>query len=94
VDPIRIGDRDYYHIVDPRTGQPVDTHVLSVSILFPEAGRNGLADGLSTAGAVLGPDATLKLVTSLGGQALVLVRGPDGGIAVHQTAGFDSWVAR
>lgn len=71
--PIEIGGKRFYHIFDPRTGRPVSTSVLSVSVAFPETGRNGLADGLSTACAVLGPDAALPLVEKLGGEALLLV---------------------
>ena len=72
--PVKIGDQTYYHVIDPRTGQPVDTDVLSVTILFPQPGRNGLADALSTAGAVLGPEATLRIAAEFGAEALVLIR--------------------
>jgi thiamine biosynthesis lipoprotein len=91
--PVRIGKRTYYHIVDPRTGQPVDTQVLSVSVLFPRTGQNGLADGLSTAGAVLGPEKTLDLVAQQGGQALVILRRPDGDVASYKTPGFGALVS-
>lgn len=85
--PIVIGDKPYYHIFDPRTGLPVDTHVLSVSVAFPYANRNGLADALTKVGAVLGWQHLLPLVERLGGQALVLVREQDV-IREHASAGW------
>ncbi len=87
--PIDIGGKRFYHIFDPRTGRPVSTSTLSVSVAFPGTGRNGLADGLSTACAVLGPDAALALVEKLGGEALFLV--DEGGeIRERKTRGWDA----
>jgi len=71
--PVVIGGRKFYHIVDPRTGQPVNDRVLSVSVVFPECGKNWLADALSTAFAVLGPDQALPIAAKLGGQAMFLI---------------------
>lgn len=85
--PIVIGGRTIYHIYDPRTAMPVDTHVLSVSVCFPGVGRNGMADGFTKAGAVLGP-AGLPLIAKAGGEALILVRRRDGSIEQHATAGW------
>jgi len=78
--PVRIGGRDYYHIFDPRTGDPVDTQVLGVTVVleggeFPNAAADALATGLT----VLGPDRGLLLVESMpGAGVLFLVRGADG----------------
>lgn len=78
--PLRIGGKDYYHIVDPRTGQPVETRILGVTVLVePGDGANATADALATGLAVLGPERGLALVESLPGVgALFLVRGDDG----------------
>ena len=89
--PVRIGDEEFYHIFDPRTGRPVSTRTLSVTIVFPETGRNGLADGLSTAGAVLGHQKARELVESLGGQALFVVM-VDGEPKTFKTKGWDDLV--
>ena len=86
--PVVIGGKAFYHIVDPRTGRPADTRVLSVSVAFPQTGKNGLADGLTTACAVLGPKRCLPVVTSLGGQVLFLLES-DGGITEQRSPGWD-----
>jgi thiamine biosynthesis lipoprotein len=91
--PLTIEGRRIYHIVDPRSGEPVDVDVLSVTVAFPSTGKAGLADGLSTAAAVLGPQRALPLIQKLGGQALLLVRGPRG-IEEHKTSGWDRLVVR
>ena len=52
----RVGDQRYGHILDPRTGWPVDT-MLSVSVIAPDA---ALADALSTAFFVLGVEKALS----------------------------------
>lgn len=91
---ITIEGRPYYHIFDPRTAQPVDTHTLSISVAFPIGFRNGLADGLTKVGAVLGWEKLCPLVESLGGQALVLIRKPDGGIEEHASSGWTRLLVR
>jgi thiamine biosynthesis lipoprotein len=78
--PVRIAGRDYYHIFDPRTGQPVDTRLMGVTVVI-EGGDwpNATADALATALAVLPPDEGLALIESLpGAGVLLLLRGEDG----------------
>jgi thiamine biosynthesis lipoprotein len=89
--PVQIGDRTFYHIYDPRTGQPCDVRILSVSVVFPGTGRNALADGLTKGGVVNGAAWILAAVTRLGGDALVLERGADGAVVRHATAGWAQW---
>jgi thiamine biosynthesis lipoprotein len=55
--------RRYAHILDPRTGYPVD-HSRSVTIICPDA---ELADALATGVFVLGPDDGLALIDQLRG---------------------------
>lgn len=52
----RVGNQRYGHILDPRSGWPVDT-MLSVSVIAPDA---ALADALSTAFFVLGVEKALS----------------------------------
>lgn len=64
-----IDGKRYAHIIDPRTGYPVD-HLESVTIVCPDA---ELADGLATAVAVMGPEVGLDLVNHLNGVEALLV---------------------
>jgi thiamine biosynthesis lipoprotein len=72
--PIMINGQTFYHIMDPRTGYPAKTQIVSVSIAFPQTGKNWLADTLSTTGVVLGPEKTFEIIKPLGGEALFLVK--------------------
>ncbi len=72
--PAVIAGREINHIIDPRTGFPVSTDIVSVSVVFPDIGKNWLADGLATASMVLGPDAAIPLITNAGGECLILIR--------------------
>ena len=89
--PVVIGDRTYYHIIDPSTGAPVDVHTLSVSVAFRRTGMNALADALTTAGAVMGPERFLPLARRLGAEALVIVATEDGPVE-HATDGWSDLV--
>jgi len=93
--PIVIAGKPYYHIIDPRTGAPVDTRTVSVTIAFAETGKNGLADALSTAGAVLGPKHAVELARVLGAEALVVYIETEGGEPKEaKTPGWDALVPR
>lgn len=70
---VTIAGIQQYHIIDPRNGYPASIKVFSVSILFPEPGKNWLCDSLSTAGVILGPEKTFKIVKELGGEAMFLI---------------------
>lgn len=91
--PIEINGKSYYHIFDPRTGSPARTDVLSVSVIFPEVGQNGLADALCTAGVVMGPEDGRKVIEQLGGDALFLM---DSGTSIKEfsTPGWARWKAK
>ena len=72
--PIIINGEAFYHIMDPRTGYPAKTQIVSVSIAFPQTGKNWLADTLSTTGVILGPEKTFEIIKPLGGEAMFLVK--------------------
>ena len=55
--------KQYGHIIDPRTGYPVDHDCLSVSVLHTDA---MIADGWATALMVLGPEQGLELADKAG----------------------------
>ena len=58
---VKIGEQGYSHIVDLRTGQPVD-HVISATVVAPNATDAG---ALATAFSVLNPSESLALAATL-----------------------------
>jgi thiamine biosynthesis lipoprotein len=78
-----INGRHYSHIVDPRTGQPVD-FAPSVTVVAPTA---AIADGWATALSVLGPDGFKLLDANSGIEAMIVVGHPKD-YRIHQTPGF------
>ena len=65
-----IGGKTYCHIMDPRTGQPVQG-MLSTAVLAPSATES---DGLSTTFFVLGPDGTYKFLATNPNLEVVIYR--------------------
>lgn len=82
--------RRYGHIIDPRTGRPVASHLASVSVVRAScAESSALATGLF----VLGPDEGLRVAEAQGIAALFLVR--EGNAIVRRaTPEFDQVVRR
>jgi thiamine biosynthesis lipoprotein ApbE len=70
----KVADRRYSHLLDPRTGYPVE-HVVSASVVAETA---MLADILATAFSVLTPDESLRLADTLPDVGVLLVA-QDGG---------------
>lgn len=71
-----INDTTYCHVLDPQTGYPVTTGIVSASVT---AATCALADGLATALMVMGVPDGLDLINSLAGtECLITVRHPDG----------------
>ena len=66
---VKIGDRFYSHIVDPRTGQPVD-HILSSTVV---AGDPSDAGALATAFSVLTPKESARVAASVAGVEYLLI---------------------
>ncbi|MBB5037781.1 FAD:protein FMN transferase [Prosthecobacter dejongeii] len=55
--------RTYSHLLDPRTGRPIEHRLVSVSVLHPQC---ALADGYATALMVLGPEKGRQVAQKLG----------------------------
>lgn len=66
---IVVDGKRYGHILDPRTGWPVDS-LMSATLLCPDA---ELADALATATSVLGPEKGMALINKLKGVEALLV---------------------
>ena len=64
------GGRRYHHIIDPDTGYPAETGIVSATVLARHAVD---ADALSTTVFLLGPSDGMKLITRLAGVEAVVV---------------------
>lgn len=82
---VEIGGRRYSHIVDPRTGWALTDRGLVVVVLRAAP----VADGLSTAVGVLGPDAGLKFIRTFPGADVRIVRRPGGKVETVESEGFE-----
>jgi thiamine biosynthesis lipoprotein len=83
---VEINGRLYSHVIDPRTGYPVDNGVVSVSVT---ADSCTLADGLATAVMVMGHEKGLALVQRLQGvECLIVVQAADGTLTDYPSRGF------
>jgi thiamine biosynthesis lipoprotein len=81
-----VGDRSYAHIIDPRTGWPVENDVVSATVV---AANCTVADGLATALMVMGPEKGVALVNRLDTvESLIVVRRPDGSLVNFPSRGF------
>jgi len=67
---LKVGDTVYHHILDPTTGYPADTGLLSVTIV---ASKSIDADALSTSVFALGREAGLELINNLAGVEAVVI---------------------
>ncbi|MHC4459392.1 MAG: FAD:protein FMN transferase [Planctomycetota bacterium] len=82
-----INGKRYSHIIDPRTGYPVDNSVVSVSVI---ADTCTFADGLATALMVMGPEKGLALVNRLDRvESLIIVRNPGEQLVDYYSKGFN-----
>lgn len=71
-----IDGKSFSHIIDPTTGYPVDTGVVSASVVAADC---TFADGLATALMVMAPEKSLAIVNGLDNvECLIVVRKPDG----------------
>lgn len=80
-----IGGRRYSHILNPRTGRPVEDPPASVCVLHRSAMT---ADGLATAMMVLGPARGLQLAKSADFDVLFMDIGGDGKLVEQGTGRF------
>ena len=79
---VEIGGKRYSHIVDPHTGYGLTDHSL-VTVVAPDS---MIANGLTTAISVLGPERGLKLVEETPGAAAHVEREPGDKIEVDESS--------
>ena len=70
----QLNGRTYCHIMDPRTGRPVEG-MLQTSVIAPEATDS---DALSTAVFVMGPEHSAQLLDSIAGTSAIFVTDKNG----------------
>jgi len=76
----------YSHVFNPRTGYPVSSGIVSVSVVAPTC---VVADGLATALMVLGADRALALVNALAeAECMLVVSDSDGRLTDYFSKGF------
>ncbi len=86
---IVLDGRRYSHILDPRSGRPVE-HVSSVTIVAPDATR---ADAYATACSVLGPERAAAFVADRPGVELLLFYRRAAGQGSVRSDGFARFIA-
>jgi len=81
--PVKIGDKVYHHIIDPRTGRPVESQVLGVTVVLEKAKYpNAKADAYATALTVLPLEQAKALVENIPGlSALFIIQEKDGSVS-------------
>lgn len=87
-----LAGRTISHIIDPKTGYPVQNGVVSASVI---ADSCTLADGLATALMVMGPEKGLDLLNSLPDvHGLIIVRHKDGRLENFPSADLSKLMER
>lgn len=80
------GGQRFSHIINPKTGYPVNNGVVSVSVT---ADNCTLADGLATALMVIGPEKGIPLIDNLSEvEALFIVQENDGKLTAYASSHF------
>ena len=80
--------KTYHHILDTRTGWPVDTDLDAVTLIAGK-GRSGDIDALSTTCLIKGSEEGMKLIGSMDGIEGVFVLS-DGSVLTTDGAGFEA----
>jgi thiamine biosynthesis lipoprotein len=83
------GGKTYSHIIDPKTGYPVDNQVVSASVI---ADTCTFADALATAFVVMDPADSLALADSLEHVECLIIQKTPAGFTEFASRGFHTFV--
>ncbi|WP_338291409.1 FAD:protein FMN transferase [Planctobacterium marinum] len=78
----------YSHLIDPKTGKPIQHNLVSVTVVHPSC---LIADGFSTAIAVMGKEAGLEMALQNNLSVLLITR-ENGEFKEYTTPGFESFL--
>ncbi|MCP3875827.1 MAG: FAD:protein FMN transferase [Desulfobacteraceae bacterium] len=84
-----INGKTYSHIIDPKTGFPVDNHIVSVSVISKDC---SFADGLATALMVMDVKKGLSLVNSLEQTECMIIQKKEHQFISHASENFEDLV--
>jgi FAD:protein FMN transferase len=84
-----IDGKSYSHIIDPRTGFPVDKAIVSASVI---AQNCTLADGLATAMMVMDVKKSLELANKLENIECLIVTERNNRLETHMSKGFQNYM--
>lgn len=81
----------YAHTIDPRSGYPAMSQLLSASVIAPSSAQ---ADAYATAFMVMGTEPALRFLdtTELPLEAYLISAGPDSSFKIDQTRGFEDMI--
>ncbi len=82
--------KTYSHIINPKTGFPVDHHIVSASVIAKDC---TFADGLATALIVMPVEESLNLVNGLEGTECLIVEKKEGVLESHMSKNFHRFLA-
>ena len=86
----QMAGKTFSHIIDPRTGYPIQNHVVSTSVI---ADTCTLADGLATALMVMGAEEGVALLDRLPQvEGVVIVRHSDGRLENFPSTGLSAFI--
>ncbi|MDO9465229.1 MAG: FAD:protein FMN transferase [bacterium] len=86
-----LNGKRYSHIIDPRTGCPVDNQIVSVSVLSSDCLT---CDSLATAVTVLGEEKGIELIEKLKGVEALIITIKDGNLNLIKSSGMMQFVLR
>ena len=86
-----INGKIFSHIIDPKTGFPVDNQIVSASVISRDC---TFADGLATALIVMDVQKAIKLVNSLENTECLIIQKKDQKLINHVSENFEGFVVK